>query len=92
MAEDLPPCLLAIVNKGKTMDENIAVLKIEEDVDAVMRALLDELGIDTSASSIPPYTTDRDYVLNHAVAENAGEPAPEWRIPRCNAQSAEHSR
>lgn len=39
------PCRLAIVSVGEACDEDLAVLKIEADVDKVMAALLEELAL-----------------------------------------------
>ena len=70
------PCQLAIVNVGKVLDEELAVLKAAVDVDVMMGALLRELGM----AEPPPYELATDPFVATAVAPRAGEPAAEWRI------------
>ena len=71
-------CRLAIVNKGATLDEELAELKIERDVDEVAAALLAHLGLPAP----PPYDARRDPLLAAAVDPAPGEPRSSWRIPR----------
>ena len=71
------PCRLAIVNRGKAEDEKIAAVRLDADVDAVMRLLLEKLG----APEPPPYSLERDPLRLAAEQPGAGEPAGGgWRI------------
>ena len=72
------PCRLAIVGKGKVLDEELAILKIEEDVDVVARGLLRCLGLPEP----PQYDPERDGILLDAMPPLPGEPAAPWRIPQ----------
>ena len=71
-------CSLVVVNKGPVCDEELAVLKIEEDVDATMAALLRELQVPRP----PDYAASEDAVLRAAVEPPQGErrPRAEWSI------------
>mmetsp|Transcript_100440 Transcript_100440/g.287510 ORF Transcript_100440/g.287510 Transcript_100440/m.287510 type:complete len:381 (-) Transcript_100440:2487-3629(-) len=71
-------CSLAVINKGTVCDEELAVLKIEEDVDAAMAALLEELQIPRP----PEYAPSEDAILLAAVEPPQGQrrPRAEWSI------------
>ncbi|KAL1507082.1 hypothetical protein AB1Y20_007943 [Prymnesium parvum] len=73
---DVAPCLLAIVGRGKVLDEEMAVVKIEEDVDIVAEELLSLLGMPPP----PPYSHASDPLLLAAEQPFEGEPAAPWRI------------
>ena len=69
-------CRLVIVNRGPTLDEELAALKIEVDVDRVCEELLRQLGL----PSPPPYCTDADPLRRRVVQPHDGEPSAEWRF------------
>ena len=70
------PCRLVIINRGRALDEDLAELKIEADVDEVAAKLLRELGLPPP----PPYDPQADPLLAAAVPPAAGEPRPPWTI------------
>lgn len=70
-------CKLAIVTRGDATDEEFAVLKIEDDVDAVMQRLLAALALPEP----PPYEPQRDPLLMAAEPLREGEPAgAPWKL------------
>ena len=69
-------CRLVIVNRGPTLDEELAALKIEVDVDRVCEELLRQLGL----PSPPPYCTDADPLRRRVVQPHDGEPSAVWRF------------
>jgi len=69
-------CQLVIINKGPTLDEDIAALKIEADVDEVAAALLRHLGLPNP----PPYEGRTDPMLADVVPLAPGDPEPPWTI------------
>ena len=70
------PCQLVIINKGPTLDEELAALKIEHDVDATAAALVRHLGLPPP----PPYDPRADPLLADALAPEPGEPRAPWTI------------
>jgi hypothetical protein len=76
------PCRLVIINKGATLDEEIAELKIEADVDEVSGMLLRHLGLPLP----PPYDPQADPLLAAAVAPAPGEPQAPWTIAMAVAE------
>ena len=70
------PCGLAVVNKGKVFDEELALVKIDADVDSVVGELLQLLGVPEP----PPYDKSRDPLLAGVVPALPGEPAAPWTI------------
>lgn len=70
------PCQLAIVGRGKVLDQELAVVKIDEDVDLVAAELLRLLGIPPP----PEYSFDADPMLQAAEEPFEGEPSAPWRI------------
>ena len=78
MAPSGRPCKLAIVNKGKTTDQQYASLKIKSDVDAVSEALLAALGLPPA----PEYDVARDPFVASVVPVPPDEEAlsPPWAI------------
>ena len=70
------PCKLAIVTKGEVQDQEFAALKIEDDVDEVMRSLLECLGLDPA----PEYDPSCDPILLNATAPFEGENICPWTI------------
>jgi len=56
-------CALAIVSRGRTFDEDLAALKIDDDVDAIFAGLLARLDLPTP----PPYDFDADPFVRTAV-------------------------
>ena len=69
-------CRLAMINRGKALDEELAAVRIESDVDEVMRLLLKHLGLPEP----PPYEPSTDPLLQMAEQPRAGEPGAPWRI------------
>lgn len=69
-------CQLAIVGKGPVLDQELAVLKIDDDVDLVAGELLRLLGLPTP----PPYNHATDPLLSAAEEPFEGEPSAPWRI------------
>ena len=67
-------CRLAIVNRGKALDEDLASIKIEADVDAVCEELLRQLGLPLP----PPYRVEDDPLRKRVIQPNAGEPSAQW--------------
>ena len=67
---------LAVVNKGKTADEEFAEIKINADVDVTMSELLDELQLQEPEA----YSIDKDPILKAAKPVPDGEPSAPWRI------------
>ena len=67
-------CALAIVNRGPTVDEEFAAIKIDADVDDVARGLLERLGLPLP----PPYDPTTDPFTRRAVAPRDGEPRGKW--------------
>ena len=78
------PCRLVIINKGVTLDEEIAEIKIEADVDEVSGMLLRHLGLPLP----PPYDPQADPLLAAAVAPAPGEPQAPWTIAMAVAEWA----
>ncbi|KAJ1457053.1 DHS-like NAD/FAD-binding domain-containing protein [Pelagophyceae sp. CCMP2097] len=70
-------CKLVIVNKGKACDDELALIRIEADVDAVSAKLLELLGLPPP----PAYDVTEDPFLKTVRQPFAGEPAAPWRIP-----------
>ena len=75
---------LAVVNKGKTADEEFAEIKINSDVDATMCELLKELGIPEPED----YCIQSDPILRLAKPVMDGEPSAPWHIPTTDKGSA----
>jgi hypothetical protein len=73
-----PPrkCRLAIINRGPTLDEELAALKLDADVDAVAAELLRLLGLPPPAE----YALERDPLRAHVTLPRAGEPAAPWAL------------
>ena len=65
-----------MINRGKALDEELAAVRIESDVDEVMRLLLKHLGLPEP----PPYEPSTDPLLQMAEQPRAGEPGAPWRI------------
>ena len=70
------PCILAVVSKGDVLDQELAAVKIDGDVDEVARELLRLLGV----AEPPAYEPSRDPFAAQAVPPFAGEPAAPWTI------------
>ena len=70
------PCRLAIITRGKALDEELAAVKMSADVDKVMPRLLRALGLPDP----PEYVAEADPLLGAAEAPHAGEPDAPWRI------------
>jgi hypothetical protein len=59
---------------AQVFDEELAAVKIDEDVDVVMVALMRELGLEPP----PPYEFERDALMAEAVTAAPGEPVSPW--------------
>ena len=64
-------CKLVIINQGPALDEELAALKISDDVDTVAQRLLQHLGL---PSPPPEYDPQLDPLFDLAVPAHAGEP------------------
>jgi len=64
------------VSKGNVLDQELAAVKIDGDVDEVARELLRLLGV----AEPPAYEPSRDPFAAQAVPPFAGEPAAPWTI------------
>ena len=69
-------CRLAIVNKGTALDEELAAIKIEADVDAVCEELRKQLGYPPP----PPYIAEEDPLRKRVLVPREGEPRSEWNF------------
>ena len=69
-------CRLALVAKGKVFDEEMACMKIDEDVDLVMKLLLCELGYESPSE----YSPLNDPLMAEATCELADETSAPWRV------------
>ena len=70
------PCLLAIVSRGDVLDEELATVRIDDDVDGVMAELLPLLRVPPP----PPYDPATDALVAQAVAPLEGELAAPFTI------------
>ena len=70
------PCLLAVVSRGDVLDQELATIKIDDDVDGVAAELLQLLGVPPP----PEYEPAADPFVQQAVAPFPGEPAAPWTI------------
>ena len=70
------PCRLVVINRGKAVDEELAALKIDADVDDVAVELHRLLGLPPP----PPYRPEEDPLFRRAMAPREGEPAAPWRF------------
>ena len=70
------PCLLAIVSRGDVLDEELASVRIDDDVDGVMAELLPLLRVPPP----PPYDPATDALVAEAVPPLEGEPAAPFTI------------
>ena len=66
----------ALAHAGKTLDEDLATLKIAADVDVVAEGLLRHLGLPPP----PPYDPAVDSLLATAVTPPPGEPVAPWQM------------
>ena len=71
-----PVCKLAIVTMGDALDQELAALKIEADVDTVMKELLRLLGLATPQ----PYRADADGLWSRVLPAKPDEPRAPWAV------------
>ena len=69
-------CRLAIINRGPCLDEELAAVRLDADVDAVMAKLLGQLGLPPP----PEYDIERDPLRARVTKPHQGEPLAPWSL------------
>uniref|UniRef100_A0A6U3XY32 Regulatory protein SIR2 homolog 7 n=1 Tax=Octactis speculum TaxID=3111310 RepID=A0A6U3XY32_9STRA len=77
-------CRLAAVTMGRVCDEEQCVIKLDSDVDEVMRRVLAALQL----QPVKTYDPAEDVVIAKAVPPHPHEPIADWHITRDTASSA----